>query len=304
MVPARHILSQGPVLKALGETALRGIRQRFDRSKHEPPVAPGPEIHATIAARPADLVADYVRHVGGDPDVYRDSVPAHMFPQWGFPYAARTLETLPYPLLKVFNAGCRLDLKAPLPQGQPLHVSARLETLKVDERRVLLSQRIITGVDLQPEAIVAHLYAYVPLGKGDKSKPTSARPTVPEGAREIAHWKLPVTAGLEFAILTGDFNPVHWVRPYARALGFRDRILHGFSTMARTIEALNGALFHGRSGALASIDVRFTKPLVLPADVRVFVKDHHAYVGESVGSASYLEASFAPREGVENGAVP
>ena len=295
MIPTRHILSQGPVLKALGQTALRGLTQRFDRRSPTPPPAPGPELHATVAPRPADLVADYVRHVGGDPAAYHGTVPAHLFPQWGFPFAARTLADLPYPLLKVFNAGCRLDMKAPLPQGQALEIRARLASLKVDERRVLLSQRIITGTQAEPEAVTAHLYAFVPLG-GGKSKAGGTKTVVPMDAQRIAIWQLPVNAGLEFAVLTGDFNPVHWVRPYARALGFRNRILHGFSTMARTIESLNQELFHGDVNALESIDVRFTRPLVLPAAVAVFVKDHHVYVGDAFGSPAYLEGTFVARE--------
>jgi hypothetical protein len=298
MVPAHHILSQGPGLKALGSTAYRGIRQQFDRRHHEPPPAPGPEIHATVPSRPRDLIDDYVRHVGGDPAAYRDSVPAHLFPQWCFPFAARTLETLPYPMLKVFNAGCRLETSALIPQGEPLLVRARLESLKVDERRVLLSQRFITGTERVPEAVTAYLYAYIPMAKG-KSKSGGSKSVVPEGARELTRWSLPVTAGLEFAILTGDFNPVHWVLPWARALGFRNRILHGFSTMARAIEGLHRSLFSGKTYALESIDLRFTKPLVLPADVGLYVKDHHVYVGDSVGSPTYLEGTFAAREGAD-----
>jgi hypothetical protein len=293
MVPAHHILQQGPVLKALGDTALRGILQRFEKGHREPPTAPGPEIHATIPPRPRALIADYVDHVGGDPAAYQDAVPAHLFPQWGFPYAARTIADLPYPLLRVFNAGCRLEMNAFLPQGQSLNVSARLESLKVDERRVLLSQRIITGTNAEPEAVVAHLYAFVPLG-GGKSK-GGGKVTVPEDAQQIARWTLSENAGLEFALLTGDFNPVHWVRPYARALGFKNKILHGFATMARTIETLQRVLYSGRINALQMIDVKFTKPLVLPAKVGVYVKDQLVFVGDAPGSAAYLEGSFAPR---------
>ena len=124
---------------------------------------------------------------------------------------------------------------------------------------------------------------------------------VPKDAQRIAIWQLPVNAGLEFAMLTGDFNPVHWVRPYARAMGFRNRILHGFSTLARTIESLNKELFKGDVSGLQSIDVRFTRPLVLPAAVAVFVKDHHVYVGDAVGSPSYLEGTFSPRQTAASG---
>ncbi len=32
--------------------------------------------------------------------------------------------------------------------------------------------------------------------------------------------------GMNFAMLTGDFNPVHWVRPYAKAFGSDQQAIH------------------------------------------------------------------------------
>jgi acyl dehydratase len=297
MVSPRHILSQGPVLQAIGATAARGLAQRFGFGSKTAPSTPGVEIHDTVPPRAGDLIADYVRHVGGDPEAYRDSVPAHFFPQWMFAYGGRVLADLPYPLLAVVNAGCRIDTNAVLPQGQPLVIRARLDSLKADERKALISQRMITGTERQPEAVVAHLFAYVPLSKGKGSgKPSGGKSVVPEGARELERWNLSSTAGLEFAMLTGDFNPLHWVKPYARMLGFKERILHGFSTLARTMESLYRLLYDGRTDALASIEVRFTRPLVLPANVGVYVLEHRVFVGDSVGGPAYLEGSFTPRE--------
>src|SRR5262245_66085335 len=125
-MPAKHILHQGPVLAALGRTALSGLLAR-GRAPNGRVQTPGPEQRATLPPRPEALVRDYLRHVGGDPGAYRGTVPAHLFPQWGFPLAARTLEGVPYPLLKVMNGGCRLEMNAPLPAGEPLEATARLE---------------------------------------------------------------------------------------------------------------------------------------------------------------------------------
>ena len=91
---------------------------------------------------------------------------------------------------------------------------------------------------------------------------------MPLDAKEIAFLRLTGTAGRDFAALTGDVNPIHWFAPAARAAGFRGCILHGFRTLARTIEALNRRVFAGDPRALASIDVRFMRPLVLPAKRR------------------------------------
>ena len=58
-----------------------------------------------MAPAPA-LVRDYLRHLGGGADSSRNPslVPAHLFPQWTFPLAARVLRGVPYPLTRILNA--------------------------------------------------------------------------------------------------------------------------------------------------------------------------------------------------------
>jgi acyl dehydratase len=297
-LPTRHLRHQGRVVASLGGTALSALLQRFGKSGDLE--VPGPTLHRTLPAPPADLVRDYIRHVGGDPGAYKRTIPAHMFPQWGFPLAARTLKGIPYPMMRVLNGGCRLESRAPLPAGETLEVSARLEGIDDDGRRAVLHQRVVTGTASVPEAVIADLYAIVPLGGGKDEKSANGaakkqRPRVPASARELAYWRLPSDAGLAFAMLTGDFNPVHWVPPYARAFGFKNTILHGFATMARAIEGLGRGLHAGAVDRIAVIDVKFTRPLVLPARVGLYVDDRDVYVGDAPGGPAYLTGSFQPR---------
>jgi acyl dehydratase len=325
------------VLAALGGTALEAGLRRLGLSRPASGMAsaPGPEVTAEVAPPPAALVRDYLRFVGGDPAAYKGRVPAHLFPHWAFPLAAQTLRGLPYPLLRVMNGGCRLQMNAPLPQGQPLRVRARLESVADDGRRVVLQQRVITGTASVPEAVVADIFAVIKLGPSEgpnppalwlrRAKPASANAVrladpakqngshgngaaakprkeaarVPAAARELAFWKLRPDTGLGFALLTGDFNPVHWVRPYARAMGHRSTILHGFATLARAVEGLNRGLFAGDVDRLASVDVRFTRPLVLPARVGLYIDGRHLTVGDAPGGPAYLSGSFAAVGGVD-----
>ncbi len=302
-VSNRHILTQAPVIGALGRTAFAAFRQKPGQAAA--PTTPGPEFRTEIEPLPAALVKDYIRHVGGDPGAYRGIVPAHLFPQWGFPLATRTLEGLPYPLLKVMNGGCRMQVNSQLPLGKKLHVSARLESIDDDGRRVVLQQHVVTGTKEEPNAVVADFFAIVPLPRqknagsstngsnGSEAKgPKKDKPRVPEDAREIGYWKLPANAGLDFAKLTGDFNPIHWIPAYAKASGFRNVILHGFSTMARTAEGLNRGLFAGSIHSLKRLDVRFTRPLVLPARVGLYVQHNSVFVGDAPGGPAYLVGSF------------
>ena len=306
-VPNRYILHQGSVLRALGQTAVAAFRQRGGDIPSAAPVLPGPELREIVPPRPRELVRDYVKHVGGDPSAYKRALPPHLFPQWGFGLAARTLTGIPYPLVKVMNGGCRLEVNAELPIDEPLEVRARLEDIDDDGRRAVLHQRIVTGTREHPEAVVGHLYAIVPLGGGKSNgEPAGGpgsrkdKPRVPDDAREVAFFRVRHNAGLEFAKLTGDFNPVHWVPPYARAFGFRDVILHGFATMARAIEGLNRSVFAGDVHRIRVFDCKFTRPLVLPAKVGLYVTSNHGvFVGDAPGGPAYLVGSFeaAPTNG-------
>lgn len=309
-VSNKHVLQQGPVLATLGRAAITAFRQQLDARLGRaapsgmPPI-PSQEIRETIPPRPVDLIRDYVRNVGGDAGAYKGIVPPHLFPQWGFPLTARTLEGLPYPLVRVLNGGCRLQMNAPLPSDQPLEVRARLEDVDDNGRRAVIHQRIVTGTIEVPEAVVADLYAIVPLGDpkakngnghGPSGPPKRETVRVPEHAEELQRWRIGAQAGLDFAKLTGDFNPVHWVRPYARAFGFRSTILHGFATMARAIEGLQRTMFSGSVHALKVVDVKFTKPLVLPAKVGLYVDGDQLFVGDAPGGPAYLAGTFTRNE--------
>ena len=231
---------------------------------------------------------------------YRGVLPPHLFLHWSLPLAARTLHGLPYRLLRIVNAGCRIQVDAPLDAGAPLTVRARLEGVADDGRRAALHQRVVTGTDQHPRALVADLYTVVPSVDGGADRARTERAAalrraeqrVPEGAREIARWSLARGAGLAFAALTGDFNPVHWVRPYARALGFSGTILHGFATLARAWEGLGRARFAGAVDRLRAIDVRFLRPMVLPAEVGLYLSGTQFFVAAAAGARPYLAGSF------------
>ena len=306
-VSLRHVLHQGPVLAALARTAVQAAIGARKGASGPAPTAPGQWFEVVLPPRPEDLVRDYIRHVGGDPGSYRKILPAHMFPQWAFGLTGKTLAGLPYPLVRAMNGGCRLEMRAPLPMGEALQVRARLESIDDNGKRAILTQRVITGTKSAPEAVVAEMRVFVPLPdksatngtNGAKKNGASKKadgPRVPATGREIAFNRVRSDAGLDFAKLTGDFNPIHWIPAAAHASGFRSVILHGFSTLARTIEAMNRRVFAGDATRLEWIDARFTRPLVLPATIGVYVEGNAVSVGDAPGGGAYLEGTFAARK--------
>lgn len=300
-VSSRHVLRQGPMLATLGKTAARALSQSLRKGANgtSSVVTPGPEFRRTFAPLPDDLLDQYIAHVGGDPRAYKGIVPPHFFPQWSMPVAADALAALPYPILRVLNAGCRMQVHNQLPRKEALHVRAQLAAIDDDGKRALITTRVITGTDSAPDALETEIYAFVPLSsgkngssKGNGKPAKSEKPRVPEGSHEIAFSKLGADAGLSFAKLTGDFNPIHWVPPYARASGFRNVILHGFGTFARACEGLNRGLLGGDVRKLKLLEAKFTRPLVLPHSVGVYVRQREVYVGDGIQGPAYMTGHF------------
>lgn len=223
-------------------------------------------------------------------------LPAHLYPQWGFPLLAQTLADVPHDLKRVLNGGTRLEINGPLPSDEPLQLEACLASIDDNGRRVVLEQRLITGTASAPEALVATVYVIIPLPASRNEtgpKPAKERPRVPDDARPILRRRLAQNAGWEFAVLTGDFNPVHWLRPYAKAAGFGSTILHGYATLAIALEALTGVVFAGDPTPLTSIDVKFVRPLLLPHEIGVFVRDEGLFVGENPGGPAFMTGVFS-----------
>jgi hypothetical protein len=287
-VSPSHIIRQRAVIATLMRTAGQAMRERPSSA----PETPSVEVTSVVGPRSQALIDDYIRHVGGSASAYRGTVPPHLFPQWGFPLIARTLDAIPYDLTRVLNGGVRMEINGDIPAGEPLHLSACLEDIDDNGSRAVLRQRLTTGTASEPELLVSYLYAIVPLPKTGETKKTRDRPRVPAEDREIGAWRLGPRAGWEFAVLTGDFNPVHWIPPYAKMAGFKSTILHGFSTLARSIETLNNSVWSGDRRRLKTVDVRFVKPLLLPNRVHVFHGPGRFSVGDAPGGPAYLTGEY------------
>jgi len=280
------------VIRTLARTAVSAIGHNGSKGGDVPKPVPGPILEQVLHPRNPQLVSDYIRHVGGQSSWYKGILPPHFFPQWGFPILAGALEGLPYNMSRVLNGGCRIEVLHPLPVDKPLKLKAQLVEVDDNGSRVVFKQKLVTGTAEEPESLVSYVNAILPLKRSDG--PKKEKPRVPEAAREIDAWKLHKRSGLDFALLTGDFNPVHWIPGYARMSGFPNTILHGFATMARSIESLNRSVWLGRSQRLTTFESRFVKPLVFPGKVKVYLDDENGiFVGDAPGGPAYLAGTYA-----------
>jgi hypothetical protein len=76
-------------------------------------------------------------------------------------------------------------------------------------------------------------------------------------------WRLGGDLGRRYAAVSGDRNPIHMHSLMAKPLGFPSAIAHGMWTKARSLAALESRLPDA-----FSVDVRFRRPILLPAKVK------------------------------------
>lgn len=232
--------------------------------------------------------------MGGAPDNYLGILPPHFFPQWGVPLLAQTIHSLPYDVSKVLNGGAKFLVNKQLPATEPLKLRARLIDLDDNGHRVIFTQQLITETDTAPEALISEIKAILPLKRAKQVQGVKKeKPRIHEDAQEIGQFRLSANDGLNFAKLTGDFNPVHWIKLYARLSGFSGTFLHGFSSMARVAEVLIKNRLSGRVGYLQSLEVKFIRPLFLPNSVSVFIHQDEIWLGHAPGGAAYLSGRFS-----------
>jgi acyl dehydratase len=296
-VATKHVFAQRRVVGALVRAvALAAVKKPNGGTL----VTPGPEIRLRVPPPGDALVKDFVRLVRGDPGAYKRALPPHLFPQWAFPAVLRALEGVPYPFARIVNAGCTLAILGPVPKGETLDVAARLAEIDDNGRRAIMHVEVITSTKAG-QCLRADFRALAPLGrgKGDKSangkaepKDVSDKPRIPEQAREIGRFSLSKRAGLDFAKTTGDFNPIHWAPRYAKAMGFRSVILHGFGSLSWAFEGLVRGLYSGDVAKITEIDANFVRPLVLPAKVGLYVwGDGQVGLGDAPGGPAYMLGS-------------
>ena len=203
-------------------------------------VVPGPLVSVDLPAVPQSLLDEYTAWTGGAADT---AVPAHLFAQWTFPAWMSALSALPIPMTSVLNQGCRLEMHAPLPAGEAMQCTAQLATVEREPTKIKIATKITTGTASGP-AYTALVHAVIPQkSKGPKAPKEADRTlrepaTVPPGAECIAEHALTGASGRHYAFLSGDFNPIHWIGPAAKAAGFKTVILHGFAQMALIHEDL------------------------------------------------------------------
>ncbi len=246
---------------------------------------------AGVAADPA-AVAAYAKVCGF---ALRDQLPPTYPHVLAFPLQMAVMAdgSFPFGAVGLVHVENRIVQRRPIGGGEELTIRVRptkLEPHPKGRTFTLVTEVLVDGESAwesvstmlrrgRPEVDVA-----VPAGIRKERRPrgASTAESFDSSAAEIrasATWKLGGDLGRRYAAVSGDRNPIHMHALTAKPLGFPAAIAHGMWTKARCLAALQSRLPDS-----FTVDVRFRKPILLPARV------------EFASAAEGAEIAFAVRD--------
>lgn len=127
-------------------------------------------------------------------------------------------------------------------------------------------------------------------GKGERRGPE------PLADAELTSFAAPAGVGREYALVSGDWNPIHLSALTAKAFGFPRAIAHGMWTLGRIAAELEERWPKGRT----RFDVEFKQPVLLPGWVLLAHRKDGERIGfelrDDAGERLHLAGTVAPAE--------
>ena len=217
-----------------------------------------PDVHRQLRAPSQRLIRHYAAWCKAPANRYAGILPPHLFTQYALPVWAVQLEMTRYRLIRIINQGCGVTIHRNIPAGRPLDVTSRMISIIEKDNRARIHQQLAVGTLSATNAMEVDFYATFILGKRKKEKSVFKES---DQLASIASWDAMADDGIQFGILTGDLNPIHWNSRVAKRSVFNGTVMQGFGMFARSFETLQTAT----NETIQSIDVRFVRPARLPS---------------------------------------
>lgn len=175
--------------------------------------------------------------------------------------------TFPFPLLGLVHLENRIRVLRTLGGLGPFRVSVRVDNLQPHDKGALFSliTRLEDQLGLLWEGDSRILCRAVRL-PGDLAERVEEAPLP---LLPVDQWPAPAKIGRMYARVAGDYNPIHLSALSAKMFGFPRAIAHGLWNKARSLAALAGHL----PDAGYDVEVRFQKPVLLPASVSLLASE-------------------------------
>jgi acyl dehydratase len=217
-----------------------------------------------VRAKPEALAA-YARVCGF---ALRDHLPPTYPHVLAFPLQMAVMAdgSFPFGAVGLVHVENRIVQRRPVAVGEELTFHVRPTKLEPHPKgRTFTLQTIaLAGDEIAWESVSTFLRR----GRGNaEATVAESFEALPTDAPASAEWRLGGDLGRRYAAVSGDRNPIHMHALTAKPLGFPAAIAHGMWTKARALGSLS------RLPDAFAVDVRFRKPILLPARVEFAERD-------------------------------
>jgi hypothetical protein len=194
-----------------------------------------------------------------------DLLPATFPHILSFPLQAKLMTdpAFPFPMIGLVHVANRITQTRPLRAEETLVLRVHAEGLRPHERGTqfdMVSEALADG-----EVVWTDVSTYLRRGGSAGPSERGSSGTEPLGGEPAARWRLGGDTGRRYAEVSGDHNPIHLYPLTARLFGFNRAIAHGMWSKARCL-----AFFEGRLPDAYTVEVRFKRPILLPAKVALY----------------------------------
>jgi acyl dehydratase len=202
---------------------------------------------------------------------FADTLPPTYLHVLAFPLSVQLMtdRSFPYPLVGLVHVANRMTQYRPVQVSEELAFRVRAGRLRAHSKGVVFD--VLAEARVGEELVWSGESTYLRQGASmsDEGELPESLPgdtvtseLAPPDDAPAAIWTVPGGTGRAYARVSGDVNPIHLHPLTAKAFGFPRNIAHGMWTHARALGGLEGEL----PDAFV-VDVRFQKPILLPARV-------------------------------------
>jgi hypothetical protein len=213
-----------------------------------------------VSAKPEDVAA-YAKVCGF---AFRDTLPPTYPHMLAFPLHMAVMSNGSFPFGAVGLVHVENSIAQQRPIGIDEEMTIRVRPTKLQPHPKGKTFSLETEVLVDGEVVWESTSTMLRRGGSNADPPKAEKSfdSLDADAPAAAEWKLPGDLGRRYAGVSGDRNPIHMHSLTAKPLGFPGAIAHGMWTKARALAQLESKLPDS-----FEVDVRFRKPVLLPARV-------------------------------------
>lgn len=178
-----------------------------------------------------------------------------------------TDKRFPFPLLGLVHLENHIRVLRPLGGLGPFTVSVQVQDLQPHDKGTTFS--LITQLHDQLGLLWEGDSRILCRALRLDGSPAEREAETARAQTTLAHWRAPADIGRRYARIAGDYNPIHMFAATAKLFGFPRAIAHGLWNKGRALAELAPRL----PAAGYAVSVRFQKPVLLPAEVRLLASE-------------------------------